>query len=217
MPRWVNGYCAMKSPITGPGRSGETAKIRPYPESQATLDGHFEPVRQICLYMGDLDTNHYQSIMHDFAHNTVVPIGTGSEANHLNNTRERLMNNREWTDEQKHWIVDVDAFERSKGKHFMKRWKSRWDNERPESNRTAQNLIDNAKRFEKESWGNCVEQCAAATQVANQTGEFRKHLEWTTEMKTSLAFIDVKERSKGREYTKSVKEKWDQKYQRHKI
>ena len=45
------------------------------------------------------------------------------------------------------WILDVDAFERRKGSNFMKRIKSMWDNEYPESNRKAQNLIDRAKRF----------------------------------------------------------------------
>ena len=40
----------------------------------------------------------------------------------------------------------------------MKRIKARWDAEFPDSKRTAQNLIDNAKRFRKEGWGNQLEQ-----------------------------------------------------------
>ena len=45
--------------------------------------------------MGDLDTNRFQPIIHDFAHNTVVPIGAVNKANKLNNMRVRLMNNHE--------------------------------------------------------------------------------------------------------------------------
>ena len=102
----------MKSPIAEPGRSGETTKNKPYPESRATLDGHVEPVRRMKLYMGDLDNNQFQPNIHDFAHNSVVPIGTVIDANHLNNIRVHTTNNREWTDEQKHWIVELDTYER---------------------------------------------------------------------------------------------------------
>ena len=46
-----------------------------------------------------------------------------------------------------------------------------------------------------------------ATQ-ADRTGEVeRKHLDWTTEMKISLATIDDKERRKGRGFMKRVKER----------
>ena len=40
----------------------------------------------------------------------------------------------------------------------MKRIKTRWDLEFPESRRTVQNLVDNAKRFKKKGWGNIGEQ-----------------------------------------------------------
>ena len=39
----------------------------------------------------------------------------------------------------------------------MKRIKRRWDLEFPESKRTAQNLVDNARRFKNEAWGNMAE------------------------------------------------------------
>ena len=42
----------------------------------------------------------------------------------------------------------------------------------------------------KEGWGNRMEQCIAATQVTNETSEFRKRLERTTEMKISLVLFD---------------------------
>ena len=57
------------------------------------------------------------------------------------------MNNREWTDQQKHRIVEIDKEEKTTGKHFMKKVKDRWDTEFPTVVRTAQNLIDNVKRF----------------------------------------------------------------------
>ena len=40
----------------------------------------------------------------------------------------------------------------------MKRIKTRWDLEFPESRKTTQNLVDNAKRFNNEEWGNIGEQ-----------------------------------------------------------
>ena len=35
----------------------------------------------------------------------------------------------------------------------MKQIKNRWEAEYPNNRRTAQNLIDNAKRFKREGWG----------------------------------------------------------------
>ena len=102
--------------------------------------------------MEDLDNNLFQSNIHEFANNTVVLSGADREVNHENNNRLCITNNCEWTDEQKHRIVEIDTCER-RGKNFMKRIKARWDAEFPYSKRTAQNLIDNAKRFRKEGWG----------------------------------------------------------------
>ena len=100
-----------------------------------------------------------------------------SGADHENNNRLRITNNREWTDEQKHRIVEVNTHERRRGKNFMKRIKARWDAEFPDSKRTAQNLIDNAKRFRKEGWGNQLEQEEEAEQVVNEVSENQKQLE----------------------------------------
>ena len=63
------------------------------------------------------------------------------------------MNNREWATEEKRRIVCINLEERQKGKNFMRRIKDRWDGEFPEKRRTAQNLVENASRFEKEGWG----------------------------------------------------------------
>ena len=38
----------------------------------------------------------------------------------------------------------------------MKRVKGRWDTEYPASRKTAQNLIDNARRLKNERWGKPV-------------------------------------------------------------
>ena len=40
----------------------------------------------------------------------------------------------------------------------MKRIKTSWDLEFPESRRMAQNLVDNAKRFKEEAWENIGKQ-----------------------------------------------------------
>jgi len=99
------------------------------------------------------DNIQFQTILQDDADETVVPLGANNQAT-LEKNRVRITNNREWSDEQKHRIVEIDHQERMKGKNFMKRAKARWDQEFPESKRTAQNLIDSAKRFRKEGWGN---------------------------------------------------------------
>ena len=62
------------------------------------------------------------------------------------------MNNREGTEELKRKLVEIDTQERRRGKNFMKRVKARWDTGYSASRRTAQNLIDNARRFKKEGW-----------------------------------------------------------------
>ena len=67
-----------------------------------------------------------------------------------------MMNNHEWTEEQKRKLVEIDRQERRR-KNFMKSVKARWDSEYLESRKTAQNLTDNARRFKKEGWGRPAE------------------------------------------------------------
>ena len=93
----------------------------------------------------------------------------------------------------------------------MKRIKTGWDADFPDSKRTAPNLTDNAKRFRKEGWGNQLEQ-EEAEQVVNEVSGNWKQLEWITEMKINLVVMDNEERSKGRGFMKRVKERWDQRY-----
>ena len=66
------------------------------------------------------------------------------------------MNKGEWTNEEKLKIVQINRDERPKGKNFMKWIKQRWDIEFPQKKkkkRTAHSLVDNTRRFEKESLG----------------------------------------------------------------
>ena len=103
--------------------------------------------------MEDLDNNQFQpNILHDVANDTVAPLGVENVAYHETNNVHR-MNSREWTDEQGHRIVEIDTAERTRGKHFMRRGKERWDNKFPIVARTAQNLIDCLRGFRMERWG----------------------------------------------------------------
>ena len=131
------------------------SKPMPSPENRATLDGLLIPV---CKSKPFMDDNQFQpNQLHDVADDTVAPNDAENRANHDNNNIVHLMNNREWTNEQKHRIVKIDMLERRRGKNFMRQVKERWDTEYPGIARTAQNLIDNARRFKKEGWGRPVE------------------------------------------------------------
>ena len=56
--------------------------------------------------MGDLDNDQMNlNILHDLPDNTVVAAGAKNGANHGNNGRVHLMNNREWTNEQRNRLV----------------------------------------------------------------------------------------------------------------
>ena len=106
--------------------------------------------------MGDFDNNQFQpNIIHDIGNDTVAPLGFENVAYHENNNVHR-MNNRKSTEEQRHRIVEVDAEKKTIGKQFMRRVKERWDTVFPLVARTAQNLIDSARRFRNEEWGRPV-------------------------------------------------------------
>ena len=116
MPIWVNGCCVMKSPIPEPGRSGDPIKTNALSRELATLDGLLIPVCNSKPFMDDLDNNQFQpNQLHDVADDTVAPKDADNRANHDNNNIVHLMNNREWTNEQKHRIVEIDMLERRRG------------------------------------------------------------------------------------------------------
>ena len=143
----------------------------------------------------------------------MAPLGVENVAYHENNNVHR-MNNREWTDKKRHRIVEIEREERTRGKHFMGREKERWDTEFQIVKRTAQNLIDSARRFRKEGWGRPVMENdeVAAAEIPLPKDQGRRHLEWTTEMKVTLITFENEERAKGRGSMKRVKERWDQYY-----
>ena len=179
------------------------------------------PVRKNKHFMGDLDYNQIKpNQLHDVADDTVVPNGAENRAHYDNDSIIYIVNSCEWTDEQKHKLVEIDTQERRRGKYFMKRMKERWDAEYPENRRTAQNLTDNARRFKKEGWGRPTENLNGTEdqpndQPVDDNQQQRKSLEWTREMKITLLQIDEEERAKGRGFMKRVKEKWDMKYPEH--
>ena len=166
--------------------------------------------------MGDLDYNQIQlNQLNDVADDTVVPIGAEIRANHYNERTVRILNRSEWTNEQKQLLVNIDTEERIRGKGFMKRIKQRWDLEYPDEPRTAQNLIDNVKRFKKEGFGLIVGNLQCEGDVYLENDAVRTSLEWTAEMKTELVILDQEERAKGRGFMKRVKERWDSKYPKY--
>ena len=75
----------------------------PYPENRATLDGLLIPVCKSKPFMDDLDNNQFQpNQLHDVADDTVALNDAENRANHDNNNIVHLINNREWTNKQKH-------------------------------------------------------------------------------------------------------------------
>ena len=154
--------------------------------------------------MGDSDKNQLRPrILRGVANNTVAPLDAKNIANHVKDNTVHNMNNREWKDEQKRRIVETDKEERKRGRNFMRRIKARWEAEYPESRRTAQNLIDNAKRFKKEGWGRNIEiNSEANNQVIIEVTQERRQLEWSTETRVKLVMIDEEERAKSRGFMK---------------
>ena len=90
----------------------------PYPENRVTLDGLFIPVCQSDLiWKTDLDNNQFQpNQSHDIANDTVAQTGAGNRANHDNGDIVHIMNNREWTEEQKRKLVEIGRQEKRRGK-----------------------------------------------------------------------------------------------------
>ena len=142
----MNGRCVVTLPIAEPGSFGDTIKIKASSREPSNPGWTVIPVRP-----------KFQPILQDIADDIVVPLGVDNQAN-LENNRVYITNNREWSKEQKHRIVEIDYQERRKGTNFMKRIKRRWGLEFSESKRTAQNLVDNGRILKKEGWGNMGEQ-----------------------------------------------------------
>ena len=90
----------------------------------------------------------------------------------------------------------------------MKRIKECWDKEFPNNKRTAQNLIDNAKRFTKNGWMEKRE----VPQQLNDKDETAGNIEWTMDMKINLLLIEEEEQKNGKGFMKRMKDRWDAMY-----
>ena len=82
----------------------------------------------------------------------------------------------------------------------MKRIKQRLDIEFPQKKKAVQNLIDNARQFEKESLG---------PEEDNANLLAQRDMDWNFERKIKLVKIDDEERGKDRGFVKRVRERWD--------
>ena len=163
------------------------------------MDELLIPVHSNTNHMEDLDYNYQNqpNFTLGIADRTVAQLTDAeSIADRVQSNKSHTMNSRDWTDEEKKRVVEIDREERMKGKNFMRRIKERWHREYPEKWRTAQNLIDNAKRFAKEGWGTV--QGHPFNKEAQERDTQPKNVEWTTEMKVRLVRIDNEEK-KGEE------------------
>ena len=176
VPIWVDGCCVMKSPIAESDRSGDPITIKALFRETGNTGWTVYTRVSIELYMEDLDNNQFQpNKPHDVADDTVAQIGAENRVNHGNDDIVHIMKNREWTEEQKRKLVEIDMQERRRRKNFMKRVKARWEMEYPANRRTAQNLIDNARRFKKERCGGPAElENRDETEVQEQTQVIRE-------------------------------------------
>ena len=191
----------MKSAIVESDRSDDPFTIKALSREPGNTGWTVYTRVPIEPYMEDLDNNQFQPNQpHDITNDTVAQIGAENRANHDNNVIVHIINNREWTEEQKRKLVEIERQEMRKGKNFMKRVKARWDTE-----------------YKKEGWGRPAElenqdkiEVQQQTQVIGE--QKRKSIEWTTEMKIVLVMLDEDERAKSRGLMKRVKDRWDVKY-----
>ena len=92
------------------------------------MDGLFGPVHRNATSMGDIDTNLFQpQETHNDVNNTVAQqAGAENRTRHIqNNNTVHTMNCREWTNEEKRRVVQIDAEERQKSRNLMKKIKER--------------------------------------------------------------------------------------------
>ena len=133
VPTWMDRCCFMESPIAKSDRSGSTITIKALSRERGNTGWTVYTRVAIEPYMEDLDNDQFQPNQpHDVADDTVAQIGTENRANHKNDNIVHIMNNREWNEEQKRKLIEIDRQERRRGKNFMKRVKARWDMKYPE-------------------------------------------------------------------------------------
>ena len=164
----------------------------------------------IQTFMGDTDHNNpcQPNQISDTANTNVKLLSrTDNTAGDASN-RTCHVSHREWTDEERRRVAKLNKEERSKGSGFMKRIKEHWDKEFSNNKRTAQNLIDNAKRFTKEGW---LEEREDPQQL-NDKDETAGNIEWTMDMKVNLLLIDEEEWKNGKGFMRRMKDRWDAMY-----
>ena len=192
------------SPIAESDRSGNPITIKALSREPGNSGWTVYTCVSTKSYMEDLDNDKFQPNQpHDITNDTVAQIGAENRANHDNNVIVHIINNREWTEEQKRKLVEIERQEMRKGKNFMKRVKARWDTE-----------------YKKEGWGRPAElenqdkiEVQQQTQVIGE--QKRKSIEWTTDMKIFFVMLDEDELVKGRGFMKCVKNRLDIKYPEH--
>ena len=105
----------MRLPIVEPGSLGNTIKIKALFRKLGNPGWTDIPMHRKLLFMGDLDDIQFQPNLRDIADDTVVPLGADNQAN-LGNNQVRITNNHEWSEEQKHRIVEIDHQEKGEGR-----------------------------------------------------------------------------------------------------
>ena len=114
----------MRSPIAESGSLGDTIKVKTLSRELDNPGWIVIPLRRKLLFMRDLDDIQFQPILQNIADDTVLPLCADNPGN-LENNRVRITNNFEWSEEQKHRIMEIDHQERRKGNNFMKRIKKK--------------------------------------------------------------------------------------------
>ena len=107
----------MKPPITESDRSGNPITINALSREPGNTGWTVHTRVSIGPYMEDLDNNQFQpNQSHDIANDTVAQTGAGNRANHDNGDIVHIMNNREWTEEQKRKLVEIGRQEKRRRK-----------------------------------------------------------------------------------------------------
>ena len=128
VPIWADGYCIMKSLIVKSERSGDPIKFKALSRELGNTGWTVYTCVSMESYMEDLDNNQFQpNQLYDIANDTVAQTGAECRPNHDNVNIIHVMSNSEWTEEQKRKLVEIDRQERTRGKNFMKRGKTRWN------------------------------------------------------------------------------------------
>ena len=92
----------MKSPIAEYDRSGNPITIKALSREPTNTAWTVYTRVSIIPYVEDLHNNQFQSNQqHDVADDTVAQTGAENGANHDTDDIVHIMNNREWTEEQK--------------------------------------------------------------------------------------------------------------------